>query len=128
MPPLQEHHVHALSCEWGESWNNFFSKKYFNRKFPIFFKKENISFPFFFQILLRILLVLHFESSSNSFSFLYNLNSLPICHPYTHFFIYIKGTIVEKPDLNFFRKLFWFLGVLWPNLRNLIWSLSFYFF
>ena len=107
----------------------FFSKKYFNRKFPIFFKKK-IFFPiFFFQtplcslfcftlwILFQFvfLLTLYFQSSSN-------LSSL------CTFFFHINGTIVEKLDLNFFKELFWSLGILQPNLRNLTWILSIFFF
>ena len=103
----------------------FFPNKYFNRNFPIFLqiKNKNISFPLFFKLHFVFLLALHFECSSNSFAFLlYTFNPLPICHPYIHFFIYIKGTIVEKIDLNFFRELFWSSGVLQPNLRNSTWS------
>ena len=69
-----------------------------------FFSKLHFVFP----------LTLHFESSSNSFSFLlYTLNPLPICHPYIHY-IYIKDTIVEKPNFNFFREFFQSLNVLQP--------------
>ena len=100
----------------------FFSNKYFNRKFPIFFQKKKFLSYFFFELHFLFLLVLHFESSSSSFSFLlYIFCHLPICPPYIHFFLYIKGIIVEKFDLNFFRELFWSLSVLQPNLRNLTW-------
>ena len=101
----------------------FFSKKYFNRKFPIFSKK-NISFPLFSKLHFVFLLALHFESFSNPFSFLlYIFSPLPICHPDIHFFyIYIKGTIVENFDLNFFREHFLSLGVFQPNLRNPTWN------
>ena len=98
----------------------FFSKKYFNRKFPIFSKKIFLS---------------HFFSNSTSFSYLlYTLNPLPIRFPscFTlsilfqfvipiYIFFYIKGTIVEKLDLNFLRELFWSFGVLQPNLWNPTW-------
>ena len=101
----------------------FFSKKYFNRKLFYFYFLNIYFFSTFFQTPLRLptcftlwmlfqfvcLLALHFQSSSN-------LSSL-----YTFFYIYIKGTIVEKIDLNFFRELFWSSGVLQPNLRNLTW-------
>ena len=102
----------------------FFSKKYFSRKFPIF---QNFYFPFFFQTLFRFpscfilwiifqfifLLALYFESSSN-------LSSL-----YT-FFLYIKGTIVEKPNLNFFKEFFQALNVLqsiWGSRLELFWKI-----
>ena len=100
----------------------------------IFFFKKDISFPFF--------------SNSILFAFLlYTLNHLPIRFPscftlsilfqfviHIYIFLYINETIVEKLDLNFFRELFWSLGVLQPNLRNPTWILFkkilsiFYFF
>ena len=74
-----------------------------------FFTKIFISDIFFPKLHFVFLLALHFQSSSN-------LSSL-----YTFFYIYIKGTIVEKLDLNFFKELFWSLGVFQPNLRNPTW-------
>ena len=85
----------------------FFSKKKF---FPTFFQIPHrfpIYFTFWIIFQFIFFLTLHFQSSFKSLSL------------YT--FFYIKGTIVEKLDLNFFRELFWFLGVLQPNLRNPIW-------
>ena len=83
----------------------FFSKKYFNRTFPIFFLK-NISFPLFFP-------------NYTTFSYLlYTLNHLSIrfssCFtlliifqfviPIYIFYIYIKRTIVKKLYLELFQK------------------------
>ena len=93
-------HVDGVSIEV----NFFFSNKYFNRKFPIFFKKIFLFHFFFFK--------LHFVF------ILYTLNPLlihfPSCFtlsvifqfviPVYVFFLYIKGTIVKKLDLNFFRE------------------------
>ena len=103
-------HVDGVSLEVF-----FFSKK--NISFPLFSK---LHFVFLFCFTLWILfqfvflLTLHFQSSSN------------LSSPYT-FFLYIKGIIAKKFDLNFFKELFWSLSVLWPNLRNPTWILSYSF-
>ena len=110
MPPLQDE-----SCTCIVMWMRWVLKYFFFQRniliwnFLFFFKK-NISFPLSSKLHFAFLLVLHFESSSN-LSFLYT------------FFFYINGTIVEKPDLNFLRELFWSLIGLWPKLRNLTWIL-----
>ena len=120
------HHVHVLSCGWTRSWSWIFffqrnilvgSFLFFKIFISLFFSKLYFVFP----------LALYFESSSNSFSFLlYTLNPLPICHLYIHFFLYIKGTIVEKPNLNFFKEFFQALNVLqsiWGSRLELFWKI-----
>ena len=96
-PHFKMNNVHALSCGWGESWSNFFfQKKYF---FPTFFQTP-LCFPSCFTLWIIFQFV------------------IPV-----YIFFYINGTIVEKPDLNFLRELFWSLIGLWPKLRNLTWIL-----
>ena len=93
-------HVDGMSLEVI-----FFSKKYFNRKF-LFLIYIYTYFSLSSKLHFVFLLALHFESSSNFPS---------LC---TFFFIYIKRTIVEKLDLNFFKELFWFLGVFNPTWES----------
>ena len=82
----------------------FFQRNISIGSFLFFFQKKNISFPLFFKLHFIFLLALHFESSSNSFSFLlYTFNPLPICHPYIHFFLY-KGDNSWETWLELFQS------------------------
>ena len=131
MPQLQNtsHTCIVMCMEW------FLKKFFFQRNiligsFLFFLKKIFLShfffsnstlFPFCFTLWIIFqfifLLALYFE-------FFSNLSSLYI-------YFYIKGTIIEKHDLKFFREFFQSLKVLQPNLMNPPWILlenSFNFF
>ena len=122
-------HTCIVMCmEWVLKKFFFFQRNILTGSFLFFL--QNISFPLFF-------FKLHFVSL-----LLYTLNHLSIRFPSCFilwilfqfvFPFYIKGTIIEKYNLNFFREFFQSLKVLQPNLRNPPWillenSFNFFFF